>query len=44
MVLGSIGRGYCEKKQSFRIFGQAFWLGYLSAFDNEEMRNNNNEK
>ena len=33
MVLGSVVRGYCKKKQGVRIFGQNFWLGYLSAFN-----------
>ena len=37
MVLGSVGRGYCKKKQGVRIFGQNFWLGCLSAFN--ELRN-----
>ena len=33
MVLGSVGRGYCKKKQGVRIFGQNFWLGCLSVFN-----------
>ena len=33
MVLGTVGRGYCKKKQGVRIFGQNFWLGCLSAFN-----------
>ena len=37
MVLGSVGRGYCKKKQGVIIFGQKFWLGCLSAFN--ELRN-----
>ena len=31
MVLGSVGRGYCKKKEGARIFGQNFWLVCLSA-------------
>ena len=33
MILGRLGRGYC-KKWGVRIFGQNFWLGCLSAFNN----------
>ena len=33
MVLGTVGLGYCKKKQGVRIFGQNFWLGCLSAFN-----------
>ena len=32
MVFGSVGRSYC-KKNGVQIFGQNFWLGWLSAFN-----------